>query len=346
MKETKPSFRARAPLRLGLAGGGTDVSSYCDKFGGAVLNVTISRYALATVSLLSEPVVQFDAEDLSHFEELPATERLPLDEGLKLHRAVYNFVVDRFLDGKPCPMRITTSVDSPMGSGLGSSSALVVAMLEALRKAVKLPLDKYDIAAMSYHIERVIAGLVGGRQDQYAATFGGINFMEFSSDDHVIVNPLRIPQKVRNELESSLLLCFTGVSRSSERIISEQIKSVSAKGSVELEAMHRLKDDAVKMKNALLSSNIREMADILGCSWDAKKRTSHSVSNPHLDEIYQTAIDHGAISGKISGAGGGGFMFFFVDPCRRNRVIRALAEKGAYPSNCHFVSEGAQSWCV
>lgn len=337
-------FRARAPLRLGFAGGGTDVSPYCDMYGGAILNVTIGRYAHATIAFHDAPVLRFAALDLDQSEELPLVPSLPLDDGLILHRAVYNVIIGKFNDGRPQGMTITTQVDSPMGSGLGSSSALVVAMIEAMREAFNLPLGEYDVAHLAYHVERDVAGLAGGRQDQFAATFGGVNYMEFHADSHVIVNPLRVHRRVWNELESSLVLCFTGVSRSSAKIIEDQSKSVSGKIGGSLEAMHQLKQDATAMKNALLIGDIMGMARVMQRSWDAKKRTSTSITNSHLDAMYDSAIAEGAMAGKISGAGGGGFMFFLVDPVLRGRVMAVLKAGGGEVSGCHMVTQGSESW--
>jgi len=340
------TFRARAPLRLGLAGGGTDVSPYCDIHGGAILNVTIGRYAHATITFHDDPVLRFSALDLDQSEELPLAAALPLDGGLRLHRAVYNVIIERFNAGKPQGMTITTQVDSPMGSGLGSSSALVVAMVEAMREAFQLPLGEYDVAHLAYYIERDVAGLAGGRQDQFAATFGGVNYMEFHADDRVIVNPLRVSRRIWNELESSLVLCFTGVSRASARIIEDQAKSISGDHEGSLEAMHQLKNDSMRMKNALLLGDIVGMAQVLRQSWEAKKRTSASITNPMLDRMYDSAMAEGAMAGKISGAGGGGFMFFFVDPVLRGGVAKALAAGGGDVSACHMVVEGAESWRI
>lgn len=337
-------FRGRAPLRLGLAGGGTDVAPYCDIYGGALLNVTISRYALATIELLDDTFVEFISQDLGRVDTLPIAEAFPLNDGLILHRAVYNTVIKQFRDGRPTPMRIITHVDSPMGSGLGSSSALVVAMVEGMREALQLPLGEYDVAHLAFHIERRVAGFAGGRQDQFAATFGGVNFMEFYADDHVVVNPLRIHRRVWNELESSLLLCFTGISRASAQIIEDQSKAVSKEGSRSLEAMHELKADAIEMKNALLMGDLEKMAKILNRSWIAKKKTSQAITNSYLDEMYDSAMESGAMAGKISGAGGGGFMFFLVDPADKARVISTLVQKGGEVSGCHMVARGAESW--
>lgn len=346
MSHVSRVFRARAPLRLGLAGGGTDVSPYCDTYGGAILNVTISRYAMATIEFLNTGQLEFRADDLDRHETIEAAANLPLSSGLILHRAVYNVIVEQFLGRKAAPMRLITHVDSPMGSGLGASSALVVAMVEAMREAFQLPLGEYDVAHLAFHIERRVAGLAGGRQDQFAATFGGVNYMEFHAENRVIVNPLRVHRRVWNELESSMVLCFTGISRASAQIIEDQSKALSREGAKSLEAMHQLKSDAIEMKNALLMGDIRTMGVILNRSWEAKKRTSTSISNSFLDDMYACALENGAHAGKISGAGGGGFMFFFVDPTRRRSVMDALTSRGGIVSGCHLEAQGAESWSI
>lgn len=337
-------FRGRAPLRLGLAGGGTDVSPYCDEYGGAILNVTIGRYALTTVELLDEPILQFQAQDISGDEELPLAPKLELDRGLILHRAVYNVIVEKYLGGKATAMRITTHVESPMGSGLGSSSALVVSMIEAMRETFKLPLGEHDVAHLAFYIEREVAGFAGGRQDHFAATFGGVNYMEFGAENRVIVNPLRIRRHIWTELEASLVLCFSGISRVSADIINDQSKVTSDKKSSNLQAMHQLKSDAYDMKNALLVGNMGEMAMILKRSWEAKKQTSKMITNARIDGLYDCAMQGGALAGKVSGAGGGGFMFFIVDPRNRNKVVAALTEQGGDVVSSHMTATGAESW--
>jgi D-glycero-alpha-D-manno-heptose-7-phosphate kinase len=336
--------RARAPLRLGLAGGGTDVSPYCDTFGGCLLNVTIDRYAFASISPRTDDKIVFRAADLEVEDIVECESRLPLEGELRLHRAVYNRVIREFGGRKALPMTLTTHVDSPMGSGLGSSSALVVAMVEAFRELLAAPLGEYDVARLAFEIERRDVGLNGGRQDQYAAAFGGFNFMEFGADDRVIVNPLRVKQSVATELESSLLLFFTGISRESDVVIKDQTAAVAQDGAA-LEAMHELRADAIAMKEALLFGDVAAVAQILGRSWQAKKRTSKSVSNKRIDKIYDAAMESGAMAGKVSGAGGGGFLMLLVDPLRRPEVIRRLEkEGGGHLSQCRFSSDGAMSW--
>jgi D-glycero-alpha-D-manno-heptose-7-phosphate kinase len=339
-------IRARAPLRLGLAGGGTDVSPFCDEFGGFVLNATIDRYAYAVIRTLEAPTVRFIASDQQASVEVPLAERYDLDGTLSLHKAVYNEIVGRYNGGRPLAIELTTFCDSPIGSGLGSSSTLVVVMIRAFVELLNLALDDYAIAHLAYKIERIDCGLKGGKQDQYSATFGGFNFMEFYDDDRVVVNSLRIKNWVVCELEASLLLHYSGVSRESARIIADQSQNVRERDGAALEAMHRLKQEAQAMKVALLRGSFGEIVDSMRLGWESKKNTASTVSTPRIEAIHAAAIDAGALAGKVSGAGGGGFMMFFVRPERRMHVIRALREFDGEVSNCHFTKNGTQAWRI
>lgn len=333
-----PTIRARVPLRLGLAGGGTDLSPYCDDFGGAVLNTTIDRYAYAFIDPSPDDRIHLHAPDLD------VTETLGAETQLSLHAAVAQRMVRQFGNGRIPPLTLISYVDAPPGSGLGSSSALVVALVEAFAALLSAPLGPYDIARSAWEIERQDLGLAGGRQDQYAATFGGTNYIEFLGDQ-VIVNPLRIAPDVLNELEASLVVCFTGVSRRSDTIIAEQqVRMRSDTDS--LAGLHRLKADAQEMKQALLRGDIRGMAAILNRSWAAKKRTAGGISTDRIEALHRTAFAHGAIGGKVSGAGGGGFMMFIVPPERRIGVIRALNAAGGEAAATHLTTRGAESWRV
>lgn len=337
-------IRARAPLRLGLAGGGTDVSPFCDVHGGYILNATIHRYAYAVIKPLKDPVVRFVATDLQREFSTPMGRPLELDGEMNLHKAVYNQMMGRYNGGEPIPLEMSTFCDAPVGSGLGSSSTLVVAMIRALAELLNLPLDDYAIAQLAFKIERVDCGLQGGRQDQYSATFGGFNFMEFYADDRAVINQLRIKDWITSELEASLLLFYTGVSRESARIIADQSNNMK-NGTVDaIEAMHALKREAIVMKECLLKGDFEGIVDSMRDGWENKKRSAKTVSNPHIDECYNAAIDAGALAGKVSGAGGGGFMMFFVPPERRMDVIRALGRFDGQVSNCHFAENGASAW--
>jgi len=335
-------YRSRAPLRIGLAGGGTDVSPYCDLYGGAVLNATVSLYAHAGIRPLEESQVTLEAIDRGEKVTLPATQTLPLEEPLLLHRGVYNRIAA--MVGRLLPCHLTSYVDVPPGSGLGTSSTLVVALIGAFVEWLNLPLGEYDIARLPYEIERIDLGQAGGRQDQYAATFGGVNFMEFYADERVIVNPLRIRPEYLYELEHNLLLFYTDTSRFSSEILQEQ-KSHIAKGEkTALEATHRLKDEAFRMKEALLKGRINEIGEILHEGFENKRRVASHVSTPLLEEIYETARKAGATGGKVSGAGGGGFMIFYCPGDTRHLVKEALSTFQGRFFDYHFVKHGLVSW--
>jgi D-glycero-alpha-D-manno-heptose-7-phosphate kinase len=341
------TVRARVPLRLGLAGGGTDLSPYCDEFGGAVLNMTIDRYAYATIEPSPDGRVHFIAPDLNVTETFDADLAAIQSSRLPLHAGVTTRMLKEFgAEGAVPAIQVTSFVDAPPGSGLGSSSALVVALVEAFRELLGAPLGPYDVAHLAFEIERIDLGLAGGRQDQYAATFGGVNFIEFHANDRVIVNPLRVPAGMLNELEISLITCFSGVTRRSDEIIAEQQRRMTASADPAIDSLHQLKHDAIEMKQALLRGQIPRMAELLNHSWEAKKRTAGGISTSTIEHLYQRAFDEGAIGGKVSGAGGGGFMMFIVPPERRIAVIRGLNELGGDASGVHLTQAGAESWTV
>ena len=341
-------IRSRAPLRLGLAGGGTDVSPYCDEFGGAILNGTIGHYAYASLEPLAEDVVEFHSCEQNLTSSFQADLELEPDGALDQLNHTHNFAMHRFNDGSPLRLRLTTRVDVPSGSGLGGSSTLVVAMLKAYTEWLSYPLDDYELAQSAFHIEREIAGLKGGRQDQYAAAFGGFNFMEFGKNGRVLVNPLRISEGVVSELEASVLLFYTGASRESASIIEEQSKNVETGNVPAIEAMHRIKQEALRMKEALLRGNFSLLHEVLRASWEAKKHMASRIVNDSIEEIYRRALEAGAHCARISGAGGGGFMFFLVDPMRKNHVTEALHKCSdiGVVYGCHFTGSGAQAWRV
>ncbi len=336
-------FRSKAPLRIGLAGGGTDVSPYADLYGGAILNATISLYAYASIELLDTPEIIIEAADRNESETLPLSDALPINGTLDLAKGVYNRVIKDY-PFKPVGFRLTTFVDAPAGSGLGTSSTLMVAILGAFVEWQKLPLGDYDIAHYAYEIERKDLAMAGGRQDQYAATFGGVNFMEFYADDKVIVNPLRVKQQYLYELENNLLLYFTSTSRLSSAIIETQSKNVTSKNEKSIEAMHHLKEQAQMMKESLLRGKIHEIGAILDFGFKYKKQMAEGITNPLLDDMYQTAIAAGATGGKISGAGGGGFMIFYCPGTKRYDVMKAMDRFGGAFKHYRFVQDGLATW--
>jgi D-glycero-alpha-D-manno-heptose-7-phosphate kinase len=338
-------YRSKAPLRIGLAGGGTDVSPYSDQFGGAILNATVSLFAYANVEPLEEKKIIVEALDRKEIQEFEWARELPIDGKLDLLKGVYNRIYKDY-QVPSSGFRLSTFVDAPAGSGLGTSSTLVVAILGAFVEWLKLPLGDYDIAHYAYQIERNDLKLTGGKQDQYAAMFGGVNFMEFYEDDKVIVNPLRIKSQYLHELENNLVLYFTATSRESASIIDEQVKNVNSKNEKSIEAMHQLKEQARMMKEALLKGKLDEFGAILDFGFHNKRRMANNISNSRIEEIYEASKKAGATGGKISGAGGGGFMIFYCPRNTRYAVIEELKKFGGEVKNYTFTKHGLSTWCV
>jgi D-glycero-alpha-D-manno-heptose-7-phosphate kinase len=335
-------YRSRAPLRIGLAGGGTDVSPYSDQFGGAILNATISHYAHAVIEPNEKGII-IQAMDRKEEQCLDCDDALPINGTLDLHKGVFNRIQKDF--GIPNKnFCLTTYVDAPAGSGLGTSSTLMVAIIGAFTEMLKLPLGEYDIAHYAYEIERKDLQLAGGKQDQYAATFGGVNFMEFYAEDKVIVNPLRIRNEYLHELENNLVLYFTSTSRESATIIKEQQKNVLQKNEKSIDAMHQLKEQAKRMKEALLRGRLNEIGEILDFGFQQKRNMAHNISNSSIEEIYEAAKKAGATGGKISGAGGGGFMTFYCPLNTRYKVMETLNSFGGQVKPYQFTKQGLTTW--
>lgn len=324
------------------------MSPYCDEFGGAILNATIDYYAYAGLEPLTTGEVEFISADLHETAHYRAAPQLAPDGRLDLFKAVYNHVVKNYHGGEPLSVRMSTRVDVPAGSGLGSSSTLVVAMLKTYVEWLNLPLGDYELAHTAYVIEREEAGLKGGKQDQYAAAFGGFNFMEFGQNGRVLVNPLRIKEWVVSELEASLLLYFTGKSRTSTDIILEQSENVRSRNEKALEAMHSIKAEAFRMKECLLRGDFQALHQVLRASWESKKRMASQIVNEPIERLYACALEAGAYCAKISGAGGGGFMMFLTDPIQKDKVAAALHahHPGGTAYGCHFTTGGVQAWRV
>lgn len=338
-------IRSKAPLRIGLAGGGTDVSPYCDIYGGSILNACINMYAYATIEPRDDGKIEFRCEDRGEFCTFNSVEHFEIDGKFDLLKGVYNRLIKDYIK-KPLSFTLTTYVDAPAGSGLGSSSTLVVAIVKAFQEWQNLPLGEYDLAKLAWSIEREDLKMAGGRQDQYAAAFGGFNFMEFSANEKVLVNPLRIRKEYVNELEFNVLLYYTGTSRLSAKIIESQVENTKKKDEKAIEAMHKLKHQSLDMKEALLTGDLYRMGELLNTGWENKKRMSSAISNPVIDNIYETAIKAGATGGKISGAGGGGFFMFYCPGNTRYRVINELSKLGGEFRRFRFTNLGAESWIM
>jgi D-glycero-alpha-D-manno-heptose-7-phosphate kinase len=336
------TIRSRAPLRISFAGGGTDVEPYLSEHGGQVLSCSISRYAYASMTLTSTPGVMLRSLDYDVETPYRAGEAIDTSAVLALVKGVLHRLEVGSSDDEP-GFELLLHSDARPGSGLGSSSTLVVALIGLFKHWLHLPYSDYEVADLAYQIERKDLQIVGGKQDQYAATFGGFNLIEFTRDT-TIVNPLRIGSGALNELQYNLLLCQVGERKSATGIIESQVEACETRQEDVMRAMAELKEIARSLKNALLRGRIRDFGSLLNDAWLAKKRLAADITTPGIDDIYQAARDAGALGGKISGAGGGGHMFFYCDHGARHRVAEALARHGAQMVDFTFDFRGLQSW--
>lgn len=336
-------IRSKAPLRIGLAGGGSDVSPYSDQFGGAILNATIDLYAYATIEPRDDNKIIFNSVDKNEIVKCNSILELELDGKLDLIKGIYNRIVKDYAK-TPLSFELTTYVEAPPGSGLGSSSTLVTTIVGAFVEWLKLPLGEYDIAKLAYEIERIDLGQAGGKQDQYAATFGGVNYMEFYADDKVIVNPLRIKSSVLSEISYCTVLYYTGKSRFSSKIIEAQQHSVMHNEKVQIEAMHQIKEQAKRMKEAMLKGELEKIGPILDFGWQHKKEMASGITTDTINGIYEIAMKAGSTGGKVSGAGGGGYMFFYCPANKRFSVIQSLLKLGGSIQNFNFSKNGLTRW--
>lgn len=333
------TVRCRAPLRISFGGGGTDVPPYPEEKGGAVLSTTIGKYAYCTLMGRTDDLINVRSLDYDIVASYSVNAELRYDGNLDLVKAAIHAMNVK----SGCNLFLHT--DAPPGSGLGTSSALVVAIVGAFRQWLKLPLTAYDIAELAYHVERDEAGIKGGRQDQYAATFGGFNFIEFLGKT-TIVNPLRIDWDTINELEYRLMLCYTGGTRLSAGILDDQVAAY-IKGSEDvLKAFDETKALAFSMKNALLLGKLNEFGSLLHQAWCCKKRLSKKITDPRIDELYELARQNGAIGGKLLGAGGGGYLLFLCEFDKWHIVAEKLERTGGKIVQFTFDIRGMQSWEV
>ncbi|MFN3234226.1 MAG: dehydrogenase [Gammaproteobacteria bacterium] len=344
--QEKTLIRARSPLRLGLAGGGTDVSPYCDEYGGRVVNITIDMYVHTLLELASTPVVHFSAVDRCCQQTFKLEYPLPIDIGMPIHACVYNVMMSRFNEGQPIPIHMTTYSEAPFSSGLGASSALVVSMVQAYNELLQLGLCKAELAELAIDIERHHLNLLGGKQDQYASAFGGLNCFEFKKNGDTSVHPLSFSEHHQSALESSLILYYTRKARHANKIMSEQRLNISKHLKSALDALDHLKQSAQAIQPLLENADIAAMGALLDETWQYKKQLAHDITTPEINQIYNTAKQVGAYGGKVSGAGGGGFMMFLVDPTKRASVTEKLNALGGVVKPCHFTKDATDSWRV
>jgi D-glycero-alpha-D-manno-heptose-7-phosphate kinase len=333
-------IRARAPLRISFAGGGTDVPPFPVEEGGCVLSATIDRFAYGSLNPRGDRRVTIESVDFKTSADISLDEEILQDGHLDLIKAA----VKRFGRENTSGYDLVLRSNAPPGSGLGASSTMMVTLTGLLSRHYGMELNDYDTADLAHEIERVDLGIAGGMQDHYAATFGGFNFIEFT--DRVIVNPLRVRDAIRHELELSLLLCFTGITRDSAWVIEDQTRRAVSHSTDTIEGLRAQKELVLAMKAALLTGALQEFGTLLGEAWAQKKRLSPLITNPRIDELYDIALRKGALGGKITGAGGGGYILLFCDFAKKHRVIEALELAGAAVTEFTFSSEGVMTWTV
>lgn len=337
----KMIFRSKAPLRMSFAGGGTDVKPYVAEKGGVVLNATINKYAYASLSPRYDGMLNVESLDYDIVAKYHVNGSLTYDGKLDLVKAVVKIMN---INGEMKGLDLFIHSDAPPGSGLGSSSTMVVALIGVVKHWLRRPMTNYEIADTAYVIEREELGIKGGMQDQYAATFGGFNLIEFH-DQRVIVNPLKVDPEVVNELEYRLLLCYTGKTRLSAKIIDTQVRNYLERRAGVEESLDRLKEITIAMKDCLLRGELDDFGVLLNEAWEKKKMMAKQITNPQIDQLYSLARANGAIGGKILGAGGGGYLLLFCRFDRKHIVARKLEEYGGQIVEFSFDFGGVQSWC-
>lgn len=335
-------IRSKAPLRLSFSGGGTDVPPYPEEHGGVVLSATINKYAFGTLAPFSDDGFTVESLDYDVVAKYHSEQDLVFDGKLDLVKAVARRL---WKDQADPGLKLFLHSDAPPGSGLGSSSTLVVALIGVFKHWLRLPLTDYEIADLAYQIERKDLGIKGGIQDQYAATFGGFNFIEFLGST-VVVNPLRVDLNSLNELEYNLLLCYTGRTRTSAHILDRQIQSYEQKRGEVLLALARIKAITIEMKNRLLQGRLNDFGALLDEEWQNKKHLDSEISNPRIEEMYETARSAGALGGKLAGAGAGGYLLFYCKFDRKHLVAAALERMGGQVVEFGFEPRGLQTWSV
>jgi D-glycero-alpha-D-manno-heptose-7-phosphate kinase len=331
-------IRAKAPLRVSFAGGGTDVAPFPAEEGGLVLSATINRYAYGSLTPRADDKIRVESVDFGMSMDFTDDDALTFDGRLDLVKAAIRRLGRGGFD-------LFLHTGAPPGSGLGASSSVMVAVIGLLKEYHRLPLTDYEIAEMAFTLEREDLGIKGGCQDQYAATFGGFNFLEIAGD-RVLVNPLRISRDVIHELEHNMLLCYTGTTRASDRIIDDQTGRFREGEEAALEGLRMQKELAVEMKNALLRRRLNDFGELLGTAWEYKKKMSPRITTAFIDEAYEEARRNGALGGKVTGAGGGGYMLFYCPFHLKHKVAEALIALGASVTEFEFTHAGLCTWSV
>lgn len=331
--------RSRAPVRIDLAGGWTDVPPFADREGGAVVNVAINRYTTTTLRLQPGLGVRLHSADYNVTVAAEHVAQLSYDGQLDLIKAALKQA------GCTTDLELTTRAAAPPGSGLGTSAAMGVALVGALSRIQSAQPAPATIAERATRLEVEELGIAGGKQDQLAAALGGVNFLEFSAAAPTST-PLLLPPAVLNELEQRLILCYSGVSRLSGDIIQRVQAAYLAEEPATCTALRSMRAIAVEMRDALLSGALDRIGPLLRENWRCQQALHPSVTNANVTQLFTIAEQHGALGGKACGAGGGGCLVFFSAPGVEDQLRRALLAAGAQIIDFNIDRDGLQTWQV
>jgi len=327
----------RSPVRISFAGGGTDLPAYYEQFGGAVLSAAINKYFYTILGKRTDGHVQVISSDLRVFENWSDIAAATVaGSGIEIPLAVLKDL------GADVSVDLFLASEIPPGTGLGSSASVCVNILKTLTSYLRMPLSKYELAEWAFRIARNNLGRHVGKQDEYAAAFGGLNYITFDRDGVTHVEPLDLEPEIQRELQARLMLFFTGSAHHSWTILEEQEKSASTHRGTIVEALHEVRQLAVRMRTELLKGNLETFGKLLDEAWRAKKQFSNRISNPRIDRMYEAARLNGAVGGKITGAGGGGFLLLFCEIPYQDAVRQAMLAEGAQQMAFAFDLQGAQ----
>lgn len=332
-------IRSRAPVRIDLAGGWTDVPPFADREGGAVVNLTLNRYTYATLRTREGQGVRIQSADYNTYVEAETVRRLEYDGTLDLVKAALKRLdVSAGLD-------LTTRADAPPGSGLGTSASLGVALVGVLNVLQAERLSAHEVADLATRLEIEELGIAGGKQDQLAAALGGINFLEFGAHPP-ISSPLPVSSGVINELEKRLVLCYSGTSRLSGDIIQRVQYAYTSGEPATCHALRTMRDIARRVKSALLSGELSALGSLLRENWACQRALHPTVTNETVDRLFVVAEQHGALGGKACGAGGGGCIVFFCEADAERSVRQALTDAGGQIIEFNLDRSGLQTWRI
>jgi D-glycero-alpha-D-manno-heptose-7-phosphate kinase len=320
---------SRAPVRITLGGGGTDLKSYYSKYGGFLIAAAVDRYCSILASKRFYDSIRLSYSQMEIRDNVDQIEHRIFREALKF-------------TGIEKGVELHSVSDVPANSGLGSSSSFTVALLNALHAYKREFITQKQLAEEACHIEIDVLGEPIGKQDQYIAAFGGITCLTFEKNGETIVEPLRMSDEALDQLESNLVFFFTGKERNSSEILSEQDEKSKVDDSKVIQNLHQIKEIGLQTRKHLERGDVNALGELLHVHWETKKKRSQKMSDPFIDECYEVARKRGAIGGKIMGAGGGGFFMFYCHNSDRPRLSRAMKEIGLKPARFHFDFEGAK----